>query len=95
MAESQSRHSRRSNIFFMNTKKLKQRKDSATLNFFILEPYRQQGLGKRMVGFILSDPLFNDIRFWWLDTRDAHSLYRKFGFTEPAFPEKIMEKFNI
>ncbi|HMA86895.1 MAG TPA: GNAT family N-acetyltransferase [Desulfosalsimonadaceae bacterium] len=65
------------------------------LDLFILEAYRKQGLGKHLVECILNDPLFKDIRFWRLDTKDAHPLYRKYGFTEPEFPEKIMEKRNI
>lgn len=62
------------------------------LDLFILEKFRKQGLGKRLVDHIINDGVFKDIHFWRLDTKDAHELYRKFGFRETAFPEKIMEK---
>jgi GNAT superfamily N-acetyltransferase len=62
------------------------------LDLFILEGHRQRGLGKWFVEHIIKDPVFKDIRLWRLDTRDAHELYRKYGFQEPAFSEKIMEK---
>jgi GNAT superfamily N-acetyltransferase len=65
------------------------------LDLFILEGHRKRGLGKGLVDRIVNDPVFKDIKFWRLDTKDAHELYRKYGFREPAFPEKIMEKRNV
>jgi len=65
------------------------------LDLFILEGHRKRGLGKWFVERIVNDSVFKDIRFWRLDTKDAHELYKKFGFREPAFPEKIMEKRNV
>jgi GNAT superfamily N-acetyltransferase len=62
------------------------------MDLFILEPYRKCGLGKMLVDHIVNDASFKDIRFWRLDTMDAHDLYRKYGFKEPARPERIMEK---
>jgi GNAT superfamily N-acetyltransferase len=64
------------------------------MDVFILEEHRSQGLGKQLIGHIVNHPALQDIRFWRLDTDDAHELYRKYGFKEPAFPEKIMEKRN-
>jgi ribosomal protein S18 acetylase RimI-like enzyme len=64
------------------------------LDLFILEGYRGQGLGKSLVDHIVNDEAFKNVR-WRLDTKDAHGLYRKFGFREPAFPEKIMEKCKV
>jgi ribosomal protein S18 acetylase RimI-like enzyme len=64
------------------------------LDLFILEGYRGQGLGKSLVDHIVNDEAFKNVR-WRLDTKDAHGLYRKFGFREPAFPEKIMEKSKV
>lgn len=29
-----------------------------------------------------------------LATQDAHGLYRRFGFREPAWPERLMEKVD-
>jgi len=64
------------------------------MDVFVLEEHRKRGLGKQLIDFIINDPVFQDVRFWRLDTDDAHELYRKYGFKEPAFPEKIMEKRN-
>lgn len=64
------------------------------LDLFILENHRKRGLGKGLVNHIINEEAFKNIR-WRLDTNDAHDLYRKFGFREPAFPEKIMEMRKI
>jgi GNAT superfamily N-acetyltransferase len=65
------------------------------MDLFILKPYRKCGLGKMLVDHIVNDASFKDIRFWRLDTMDAHDLYRKYGFKEPARPERIMEKRKV
>ncbi len=62
------------------------------MDVFILEKFRKQGLGKRLVNYILNYPALEGIRFWRLDTDDAHELYRKYGFDKPAYPGKIMER---
>jgi len=62
------------------------------MDLFIIEPYRKRGLGKMLVDHIVTDASLKDIRFWRLDTMDAHGLYRKYGFKKPARPERIMEK---
>lgn len=63
------------------------------MDLFVLEPYRNRGLGKMLVDHIVNNDLFNDILLCWrLDTLDAHELYRKYGFQEPAHPERIMER---
>ena len=63
-------------------------------NVFVLEAYRGQGLSKWLMATIMSHPDLQMIRRWLLATRDAHGLYKQFGFTELAKPETIMEKFN-
>ncbi|RAJ97427.1 acetyltransferase (GNAT) family protein [Larkinella arboricola] len=63
-------------------------------NVFVLEEYRGQGLSKWLMATIMSHPDLQVIRRWLLATRDAHGLYRQFGFTELAKPETIMEKFD-
>lgn len=65
------------------------------MDLFVLEPYRKRGLGKKLVDHIVNDISFKEIRFWRLDTMDAHELYRKYGFKAPARPERIMEKRNV
>ena len=46
----------------------------------IIDPeYQHQGLGKALVSHIVTSPEYKRIR-GFLITRDAHELYRKFGF---------------
>lgn len=47
---------------------------------FILPEYQGQGLGIWLVGTILQHPELQELRSWSLKTKDAHSLYEKFGF---------------
>ena len=50
---------------------------------FILEPYRERGLGKELMSSIMSHPKLQGLRRWSLGTRDAQGLYAQFGF-EPV-----------
>lgn len=69
--------------------------DKATFAYladvFILEPHRGQGLAKRLVQAILQHPELQGLRRFLLATRDAHGLYRRFGFAELAKPASVME----
>ena len=42
--------------------------------------FRGIGLSKRLMKEIMATPSLNGLRRFILATRDAHSLYRKFGF---------------
>lgn len=59
---------------------------------FIVEQYRAHGLGKWLVETVLSHPELDGLRRWILVTRDAHDLYRKYGFKELRNPERFMER---
>jgi inosine/xanthosine triphosphatase len=59
---------------------------------FILEQHRRAGLGKWLVECILEHPQLQHLRRWSLVTRDAHDLYRSFGFRSLENPEKWMER---
>jgi GNAT superfamily N-acetyltransferase len=59
---------------------------------FILEQYRGRGLAKWLMETILSHPELQGFRRWVLATRDAHELYRRFGFRELRRPERWMER---
>ena len=48
---------------------------------FIIEEYRGLGLSKWLMEFIMSYPDLQGLRRMILATRDAHELYKKFGFT--------------
>lgn len=59
---------------------------------FVLDTYRGSGLGKWLVEVILSHPDLQRFRRWVLATKDAHELYRQFGFIELKRPERWMER---
>jgi GNAT superfamily N-acetyltransferase len=58
---------------------------------FALESARGHGVGKRLMAAIMSHPELQGLRRWTLFTRDAHGLYRQFGFGAPAHPDRLME----
>jgi len=58
---------------------------------FALESHRGRGVGKSLLAAIRSHPELQGLRRWTLSTRDAHGLYRQFGFGAPAHPERLME----
>jgi GNAT superfamily N-acetyltransferase len=58
---------------------------------FVLESHRGRGVGKRLMAAIMSHPDLQGLRRWSLSTRDAHGLYRQYGFREPRHPERAME----
>jgi GNAT superfamily N-acetyltransferase len=60
---------------------------------FVLEAHRGKGLGRWLVEVITTLPELRQIRRWLLGTRDAHELYRQFGFGEPK-PNVLMERID-
>ena len=69
--------------------------DFATIAYlgdvFVLESHRGRGLSKWLMECILEHPALQNLRRWILLTRDAHELYRKFGFTALKSPDRYME----
>ena len=69
--------------------------DRATIAYladvFVLPEYRGRGLAKWLMECVLSHPELQGLRRWVLGTRDAHGLYKQFGFTALAKPEVFME----
>ena len=69
--------------------------DQATFAYladvFVLEEFRGNGLSKFLMECIMSIPEFKNLRTWLLATKDAHELYKKFGFNSPKFPDRIMQ----
>jgi hypothetical protein len=43
---------------------------------------------------VVSHPQLQGLRRWMLGTKDAHGLYRKFGFTPLKKPETFMERHD-
>jgi GNAT superfamily N-acetyltransferase len=64
------------------------------LDVFILEEHRGQGLGKRLIEYIINFSELRNLRRWQLATADAHDLYQRYGFMDLAAPEKHMERVD-
>lgn len=58
---------------------------------YVLENHRKLGLSKAIMTHIMEQPWINGLRRISLATRDAHELYRQFGFNGPSKPEYLME----
>jgi len=57
---------------------------------FVIPAERGHGLGKWLMATIMKSGQYQNLRRWLLATKDAHELYRQFGFTETP-PGRIME----
>jgi GNAT superfamily N-acetyltransferase len=72
--------------------------DRATVAYladvFVLDAYRGRGLSKWLMEIVVAHPALQGLRRFLLNTRDAHGLYERFGFTAPACPEWSMERFD-
>ena len=70
--------------------------DYATIAYlgdvFILNEHRGLGLSKWLMEQIHAHPNLQGLRRWVLLTADAHALYKKFGWTEIANPDRYLEK---
>jgi len=58
---------------------------------YVLEEHRGRGLGKWLVAEVLAHPALQGLRRFALATRDAHGLYRPFGFAPLANPGNHLE----
>jgi GNAT superfamily N-acetyltransferase len=69
--------------------------DSATFAYlcdvYILEAHRGRGLSKFLMQCVTAHPALQGLRRFSLATRDAHGLYRQFGFRELNNPATAME----
>ncbi|WP_020600275.1 GNAT family N-acetyltransferase [Spirosoma panaciterrae] len=68
--------------------------DLATFGYladvFILPEHRGKGLSKQLVAYILAYPPLQGLRRIMLVTRDAHGLYKQFGFQVSDNPDNTM-----
>jgi GNAT superfamily N-acetyltransferase len=69
--------------------------DAATFAYladvFVVPEYRGRGLSKWMMQCVREHPDLQGLRRFLLGTRDAHGLYRQFGFAAPRDPSIWME----
>jgi N-acetylglutamate synthase-like GNAT family acetyltransferase len=74
--------------------------DKATFAYlgdvFILPPYRGKGISKFLLQTIHAHPELQNLRRWWLGTKDAHELYKQFGWTRITddVAKRFMQKHN-
>ena len=61
---------------------------------FVIEPYRGRGLGKFLMRCVMAHSALQTISKFRLGTRDAHELYRQFGFTALEDPATHMERMR-
>jgi GNAT superfamily N-acetyltransferase len=57
---------------------------------FVDREFRGRGLGEFTVASALAHPDVQDVRLFLLATRDAHDLYRRFGFRDVSEPKRWM-----
>jgi len=69
--------------------------DSSTFAYlcdvYVLEEFRGRGLAKWMMDEVVAHPKLQGLRRFTLATRDAHSLYARYGFAPLARPQSFME----
>ena len=61
---------------------------------YVLAPDRGKGLGKWLMECVMGHPDLQGLRRWMLATRDAHELYRQYGFTDLHDPSRFMELWD-
>ena len=61
---------------------------------FVLPPYRGRGLSKWLLECVVNYPDLQGVRRFLLATRDAHDLYRRYGFAPLPEPSRFLEIFR-
>lgn len=61
---------------------------------FIVEEHQGKGLSKWLCEQLFEHPDLTHLRRWILATKDAHTLYEKYGFTPLAEPGRYMERMD-
>ena len=63
---------------------------------FVLEEHQGAGLASAMLGYFHDHPRLQGLRRWTLNTRDAHSLYERHGWTRitDGDPAPFMQRYD-
>ena len=64
------------------------------MDVFITEKHRGKGYSKMLLKEILANKDLQAVGKWVLATKDAHNLYKQFGFEEIENPEWLMSRKN-
>jgi GNAT superfamily N-acetyltransferase len=64
------------------------------LDVYVDENYRKQGIGQKMVNYILNHKELKYVYQWLLITKDAHEFYSKMGFEPTSRPLDWLEIRN-
>lgn len=62
---------------------------------YVLESHRGRGVSKLMMQALMTHPELQGLRRWMLMTRDAHGLYRQYGFTPLPDATAAMQLHNL
>lgn len=62
---------------------------------YVDEKYRKQGIGQKMIHYILSHDDLKDVYQWLLISKDAQEVYKKCGFNRTLRPLDWMEIRNL
>jgi len=63
------------------------------VDVFVLPEHRGKGYSKALMNAVFAHPQLQGLRRFTLATGDAHGLYARFGFTAPAHPQTLMERY--
>lgn len=65
----------------------------ATIWDVIVRPeYQSQGIGRKIMEYILTHPRLKTVTFFWLSTRDKHAFYEQFGFVRDQTDSLILKR---
>lgn len=69
--------------------------DKATFGYladvFVLQDFRGQGVSRLLMDAVVAHPDLQGLRRFMLATRDAHGLYKKYGFTPVEDASPLMQ----
>jgi GNAT superfamily N-acetyltransferase len=62
---------------------------------YVEQEHRGKGLSKQMMELMMNEDWIPDVRRFLLATKDAHELYRRYGFASLYYPDRMMEIFKV